>query len=234
MSVSLDHRHLPYQIHPEKNRFEFYENYWKRVGCDLLKRHLPPNGQTVLDYGSGRGESLDIFGREGYKVTGTDADPECVKLSQRYGEATLLNIADPLAQFGPQSFDVVACFHVLEHVDNPKQVLKTLRDICRQYVVLAVPNLRALIGLFKRQIDIRNFNEGHLQSWDHWHLLNRAERHCGLRLVEWGFDATILPVFNRFIPPLLGQRAAVWLETKVFLRMFPYHCNSVLGLFRPV
>ncbi|MEO8352074.1 MAG: methyltransferase domain-containing protein [Chthoniobacteraceae bacterium] len=232
--MSLSHRHLPYEIDPETNRFEFYENYWKQVGCDLLRKHLPPAGQTVLDYGCGRGEALEIFGKAGYQVTGTDADEKCVEISRRHGAATLLNVADPLGQFGVGSFDVVVCFHVLEHVENPKEVLNTFRDMARNYVLLAVPNLRVLINFFKREIDIRGCNEGHLQSWDHWHLRTLAEKHCRLALEDWGFDATILPIFNRFVPKLLGQRAAIWLETGPFLRLLPFHCNSVIALLRPV
>jgi 2-polyprenyl-3-methyl-5-hydroxy-6-metoxy-1,4-benzoquinol methylase len=30
-----------------------------------------------------------------------------------------LNPADPVGQFGPKSFDVISCFHVLEHVPSP-------------------------------------------------------------------------------------------------------------------
>ena len=165
-------------------------------------------------------------------MTGTDADPECVRLASAFGPAALLDIRDPVAQFGADSFDVVACFHVLEHVDNPKAVLNALRMIARKYVVLAVPNLRKLVHPFVRTISIEGFNEGHLQSWDHWHLLNLAERHCGLKLVEWGFDATLLPGFHRFAERCLGMRATIWLETGVFARLFPFHGVSVLGLFR--
>src|SRR5689334_22804215 len=116
-------RHLPYEIDSASNRFHYYETLWKELGLELLRRHLPPKGQPVLDYGSGRGEALSIFARAGYTVTGTDADPQCVRLSSEHGTSVLLNTVDPTAQFGPGSFDAVLCFHVLEHVENPKAVL---------------------------------------------------------------------------------------------------------------
>jgi hypothetical protein len=61
-----------------------------------------------------------------------------------------------------------------------------------------------------------------------------AERHCGLKLVSWGFDATILPLASNVSEKILGRRATIQLETGLFRWVFPYHGISVLGLFRPV
>jgi SAM-dependent methyltransferase len=227
-------QHLPYQIDEAAGRSAFYENHWKRQGLDLLLQHSDAEGKTLLDYGCGRGECLGLATRAGFAVQGTDLDPECVRLSANHGPTCLLDVADPLSQFGAKSFDVVTCFHVLEHVDNPKAVLQTLGKIAREHVVIAVPNLRHLLGLTKRTIDISGFNAGHLQSWDHWHFLNLAERHCGLKLVQWGFDATMLPLVSNVSEKILGQRATIGLETGLFRKIFPYHGISVLGLFRPV
>jgi SAM-dependent methyltransferase len=227
-------RHLPYHLDEKASRFAFYETFWKRRGLDLLLRYCSPQGKTLLDYGCGRGECLGMAAEAGFAVRGTDMDPECVALASHYGPTCQLDLRDPLAQFGAKSFDVVTCFHVLEHVDNPKEVLTNLGKMARTHVVIAVPNLRSLHRLFVRQIDLENFNEGHLQSWDHWHLLNLAEKHCGLKLISWGFDATILPLASDLSEKIFGQKAAIRLETDIFRRMFPYHGISVLGLFQPV
>lgn len=226
-------QHLPYEIDEAHNRHHFYENHWKRVGLELLMRHCPPQGQSLLDYGCGRGEFLGLAGAAGYQATGADVDAQCVSLAAQKGKAIQMQPGDPLPQFGPKSFDIVACFHVLEHVDNPKLVLTGLGRMARRYLILAVPNLRNLIWLFHRRIRLDYVNEGHLQSWDHYHFLNLAERHCGLELVEWGFDATALPLFSNLAGKLLGERAQIRLETGPFKRLFPYHGISVLGLFRP-
>jgi SAM-dependent methyltransferase len=225
-------KHLPYTIDPRASREAYYEVYWKKVGLALLCKHVKPQGQSILDYGSGRGEGTAFFSDAGFKITAADVDPECVRLSSRYGPATVLNPDDPVGQFGAKSFDIVTCFHVLEHVDSPKKTLNQLREIARSHVLLAVPNLRYLNLLFTRRIDISIVNEGHLQSWDHWHLRSLAERHCGLELVEWGFDATKLPILSNLLVKTLGNRATIALETGLFRRMFPFHGISVLGLFR--
>jgi SAM-dependent methyltransferase len=226
-------RHLPYESDPDSSRLGFYENNWKQVALRLLLKHCQPSGLSLLDYGCGRGETLQIFGGAGFRVEGTDVDPECVRLSSRFGKATVLQPEAVIAQFGRKQFDVVTCFHVLEHVENPRKTLSDLTALARRYVVVAVPNLRRLNGLFVRKVDRRLVNEGHLQSWDHWHLLNLAEGYCGLRLVEWGYDATILPGISYVTERAFGWRNAVRLEAGLFRKIFPLYGISVLGLFAP-
>jgi hypothetical protein len=84
----------------------------------------------------------------------------------------------------------------------------------------------------RKQINISLINEGHLQSWDHWHLRSLAERHCGLELVEWDFDATWLPYLSDIARICLGNKWTILLETGPFLKLFPLFCISVIGLFR--
>ena len=227
-------KHLPYRINESSNRFHYYETYWKMCGLELLKKHFSDNSvKTILDFGCGRGEVAEIYTKQDYDVIGTDADPECVRISGEKGKSVLLDTNDPLSQFGEKSFDSVVCYHVLEHVPCPVETIQVLSKIARKAVIIAVPNLQTLTGLFRRKIDTATVNEGHLQSWDHAHLLSLAERHGNLKLLEWGCDTTILPVFNRFGPKLLGKKRMIDLETKVFNKIFPYHTLSVLGIFKP-
>jgi SAM-dependent methyltransferase len=227
-------QHLPYNIDYSLNRFHYYENYWKICGLKLIeKRFTSGEINSILDYGCGRGEALDIYGKRGFQVLGTDADSECVKISSRHGSSVLLDTKDPVGQFGEKSFDAVVCYHVLEHVPTPIDTVRALSKIARKAVVIAVPNLQTLTHFFRRDMKLSSVNEGHLQSWDHPHLLNLTERHGNLKLIEWGFDATVLPVFNRFGLRVFGTRGLIYLESKIFTRLLPFHCISVLGIFRP-
>ncbi|HEV8544270.1 MAG TPA: class I SAM-dependent methyltransferase [Verrucomicrobiae bacterium] len=225
-------KHLPYEIDPSRNRYHYYETYWKKVGFDLLAKHLDLRGKSLLDYGCGRGEALDLFGAAGMQVVGTDTDPECVRIAAAHGKAVLLDPAHPVAQFGPKSFDFVSCFHVLEHVPSPITTLRQLAAIARSHVVIAVPNLRVLNWIAAREIKLSYVNEGHLQGWDHWHFRNLAERHCGLELVAWANDTTILPLVSELSKKIFGQKFTISLETGLFRRIFPFHCLSIIGLFR--
>lgn len=223
--------HLPYRIDPKTNRHHFYEQNWKICARDLLRNHVHPPG-TLLDWGCGRGESLPLFAEDGWSVRGADMDPQCVQLSKNQGYAVdLVRTEIPTDAFSPASFDVVLCLHVLEHVDGPKKVLQGLVNVSKRHVLLGVPNARTLQEPFCRKVELAKVNEGHLQIWDHAHLLNLAERHCGLRLVSWAFDATILPFFARLATSSLFRPWLIRLETGLFRDFFPFHGITCLGLF---
>jgi hypothetical protein len=228
-------KHLPYAIDPANNRNHYYETLWKEIGLDLLQKHEPSlEGLTLLDYGSGRGESMDLASNRGMIPSGTDLDPECVERSSKFGPTNILNPDDPLGQFGEKSFDVVTCFHVLEHVPAPKETLTALGKIARKWVVTAVPNLSRIRNMiYKRDRWDAQVNEGHLQSWDHSHFRNLAERHCELELVAWGFDTTSIPPLSNWIVGTLGDKAAIRLETGLFNRLYPFASHSVIALLKP-
>lgn len=227
--------HLPKVIDEMANRNYFYEGHWKRVGLDLLASHASPlEGLSLLDYGCGRGETLQLATERGMKPLGTDVDEECVALGKPHGETIrLVEPHDPVRQFGEKSFDVVTCFHVLEHVDRPKEVLSALGRIARRSVVVAVPNLRALPKPRHLRCEPIAVNEGHLQGWDHSHFRNLAERHCGMRLIAWGHDHVRVPVLSNLAKLIGGDPLAIRLETGVFLRRFKFHSTSIIALLEP-
>jgi len=227
-------KHLPYTVDEASNRHHYYENLWKRVALDHLREHAGDvKGWTLLDYGCGRGETMDYAYRMGMHPIGLDSDPKCIALASKYGKADLLNIDEPASQVKPKSVDVVACFHVLEHVDNPKAILSMLGRAASRYVLVAVPNLQRIPNLRKPWAAPSFVNEGHLQSWDHGHFRNLAEVHCGLEVVSWASDATIVPVASELTRRLFGTKAVIRLETGLFRRLFPYWGLSVIALLRP-
>jgi hypothetical protein len=227
--------HLPYEIDETADRHHFYENHWKRVALDLLRLHTGDvAGWTLLDYGCGRGETMRHAAEMGMVPFGLDSDDRCVELSSQYGKTAWLDISSPGRQVQASSVDVVACFHVLEHVENPKQILTLLGRAAKRYVLVAVPNLQRIPNLRKPWAPPPETNRGHLQSWDHTHFRNLAEHHCGLQVVAWGHDATIVPVASETVRRLFGTKAVIRLETGLFRRLFPYWGLSVIALLKPI
>jgi SAM-dependent methyltransferase len=237
MSTILANRsiHIPYNVDPSTNKGHYYEWMWKKIGLDLLaNEQLATKNWSMLDFGCGRGESMQIAREMGMSPVGTDTDPECVRLGSSYGPTYLLNALDPLRQFGEKSFDLVVCMHVLEHVPNPKETLVALCKIARKRVIVAVPNLGVFGDLLRPNRWVGPINEGHLQSWNHSHFKNLAENHCGLRILQWGFDAVRIPPFTSWIQRFLGNKAAIFVEMSVLRRIYPYACLSVIALMEPL
>lgn len=225
-------QHLPKRIDESAERHHFYETLWKKVGLELLARHAGSlEGWSLLDYGCGRGETIGLAAQRGMKALGTDVDDECLALSREHGTAQILeDTHNPVNQFGENSFDVVTCFHVLEHVDRPKEVLASLGKIARRFVVVAVPNLRSLPRPKFLHQEPQTVNEGHLHGWDHAHFRNLAEKHCGLRVIAWGHDHCRVPVISNLAEKLGGSQLAIRLETGTFLKLFKFHCTSIIAV----
>jgi SAM-dependent methyltransferase len=228
--------HLPYRIDPQASRLHHYENLWKNTAFSLLDREeADPTGWSHLDFGCGRGESMALAASRGMTTQGVDVDPECVRLSSVHGPASLLGDEAIETRFEPSSYDLVTCFHVLEHVSDPRRTLAVLGRIARRRLLVAVPNLSAFHDLLRpRTRWDRPVNEGHLQAWDHAHFRNLAERHCGLRILAWGFDAVMLPPFTHWIECMLGPRPAIALETGPLKWLFPYASLSVIAMLEPI
>lgn len=101
----------------------------------------------LLDVGAGYGDFLHCAAKEGWNVSGFEFSPAVAKLSrEKYGIP--LAVGDLFEMpFPTQSFDVITMWHVLEHLADPKAVLRRLFELLRPggVLVLEVPNLNCLV-----------------------------------------------------------------------------------------
>lgn len=97
---------------------------------------------AVLDAGCGEGESLERLAR--YlpdQVSGVDLNPESVEFTRKRIPDGDFQVADILdLPFGDDSFDLVFCLEVLEHIPEPGAALAELARVCRGDLVISVPS----------------------------------------------------------------------------------------------
>jgi 2-polyprenyl-3-methyl-5-hydroxy-6-metoxy-1,4-benzoquinol methylase len=106
---------------------------------EILERSVPIG--SVLDVGCGSGEALDVAVGRGWRGVGVEPVPASAErarslgLDVRCGRLGLVDVP-------PHSFDVVAAWHVLEHMAEPVSFLDSLANFVKPggLVAIEVPN----------------------------------------------------------------------------------------------
>ena len=93
--------------------------------------------KTVLDVGCGGGILAEGMARAGAKVTGIDLADKSLRVAKLHGlesgvPVTYRNIsAEDMALEQPQTFDVVTCMEMLEHVPDPGSIVRACSTLVK-------------------------------------------------------------------------------------------------------
>ena len=107
------------------------------VRLGFVVEHASVAGTRVLDVGCGGGLLSEALSRKGARVTGIDLAPGMVEVARLHAAEEGLDIdyrmaaAEALAADPAQSFDVITCMEMLEHVPHPQHMLATLTSLVR-------------------------------------------------------------------------------------------------------
>ncbi len=131
---------------------KLYDEAWK-VGSDncvnssdlnLICQELSGQKGSLLDAGCGQGLVSLRLAKEGFDVTGVDISREAIQVAaenaKRMGvKAEFLQSPLETLPFPDKSFDVVVCCHTLEHVQDVVRVAQELERVCKEKIVIIVP-----------------------------------------------------------------------------------------------
>ena len=134
----------------EVNKFaDIAEKWWDPTGdfkplhvinplrANYINNKSPVDGLKVLDVGCGGGLLAEALNSKGAEVTAidvTEANIEVAKLHAKKMQVKIdyrLVTAEELAQKECQSFDIVSCLEVIEHVPDPGQIIKACSDLLK-------------------------------------------------------------------------------------------------------
>ena len=103
---------------------------------DFIDRIAALSGKTALDVGCGGGILSEAMAHRGAEVTGIDMGEAPLKVAKLHGLESGVNVSyrqitvEQLATEQPESFDIVTCMEMMEHVPDPSSIV----DACSRLV----------------------------------------------------------------------------------------------------
>ena len=120
----------------------------------MVERYIALAGKRVLDIGCGDGGISIAFARRGAIVTGIDCDQNRIKRAkvwaQEHGVTVDFRVEDgERAQAGAESFDLLICNAVIEHVHDPRKLVEEMSRLLKAggLLFLDTPNKHSVIQL---------------------------------------------------------------------------------------
>ncbi|WP_147677007.1 class I SAM-dependent methyltransferase [Algibacter pacificus] len=138
-----------YISHTDSKR-NLFEKVYHLVRSISLKKKLKlinsfsKETKTLLDVGCGTGDFLKTAQQNGWTVSGTEPNNEARTIANKKTNQSVLE-AEKLQEFESKSFDVITLWHVLEHLPNLEDHIKTFKNLLKEAgtLVIAVPNYKS-------------------------------------------------------------------------------------------
>lgn len=206
---------------------DFYRSLWKHKleTPELLEAEVElretatlewlGNGESLLDVGCGHGGLLKAARHRVPVTVGLDLEPLAAGQAQAACLGAVVgDVDDGGLPFRDQSFQIVTCLDVVEHVFDPISLLKEIHRVLRPggWLLLSTPNIRywrhlrgILLGRFPRtSIDEAGYDGGHI------HYFTSADLFESMSQVgTWGLECRgifgVKLFKHRLLATLLGR-----------------------------
>ena len=199
-----------FEVHEYGNYYDYTDDWdSKQVSWELkvrrpaLTRQLTQlgnyvSGRRLLDIGAGPGYLCHLAVTEGWEAQGVELSEKALRIGRQFLNVEYVQLDDVI----DESFDVITCYHVLEHIESPDGFIKKVYSKLKPNGVVAVhvPHREPL------SFSIRNV----ITSWQN----QQTEKLCQLYVPEHISGFTRESLANAFelfgFQPLLIRTSAMW------------------------
>ncbi len=218
---------------------ELASRWWDRNGdfkplhqinplrANYIDQRSPVAGRRLVDVGCGGGILAESMVQRGAEVTGIDMSEAPLEVARIHRLESGVEVdyrqmtAEALAAEQPESFDVVCCLEMLEHVPDPSQVVKACAELCKPgghlYFSTINRNPKSyLFAIVGAEYVLRLLPKG---THDYTKLIKPAE------LAEWVREAglELKHMTGLLYNPITGN---YWLEEKDVSVNYMIHCHK--------
>lgn len=120
---------------------------FRKLRVNRIKSFL--NKGNLLDIGCGRGLFLHLMQNEGFTVKGIEFNKEIANYVKKTYDIDVVWGDYDKWMFNESTFDIITMFHVLEHLQQPYEMLMNCHKLLKEngLLIISVPNLYSLQGL---------------------------------------------------------------------------------------
>jgi SAM-dependent methyltransferase len=138
----------------------------------ILRAVLPPTKLAIYEAGGGSTSFLPLNVLERAHVTVVDIDEDQIR-NNDYAQETILGDIQSY-RFKPNSFDLVICYNVIEHLPDVEAALLGFCESLRPggLILIGAPNPKSLSGV------VTKYSPHWFHVWFYRHV--RDDRHAGL------------------------------------------------------
>ncbi len=195
----------------------------------------------MLDVGCGIGYFLDVAKERGWEVHGTEYTDEAVAICRKKNIPTQQGPLD-ISNYSEASFDVIASFEVIEHINNPNSEMEKISTLLRSggLFYCTTPNWSSLSRIMlKQQWTVIVYPE-HLSYYTVSTLKKLTQKHGfnTIKTITSGFSRTRMQqTYKGIHEPVISENTAderlrKKMESHAFLRFVKWGINAMLAFFR--
>jgi 2-polyprenyl-3-methyl-5-hydroxy-6-metoxy-1,4-benzoquinol methylase len=191
-----------YRKHTTKSsllQFKFFQKFLIGRFLNLVveeTRGLHP--ESILDVGCGEGFTLKKLkdNHIGKKFEGIDNLDSAIAIGNKvHPDITIKNGDIYDISYKDNSFDLVLCTEVLEHLEDPEKALKELKRVTKKYCLISVPHEPwFMLGNFLRGKNWSRWGNDieHINHWSTGGITKFVEKEFKIKKVRTPLPWTIL------------------------------------------